>query len=125
MSLATRTIRPRAKLSLPGARRSLFALTIAAPALLACTDRIRDPQTALMVPSSASADRSFPTILASVGWQEQARTLVISHPATMSPINAADTTITAKTTAAEVNGNQSSLFFIEVMLPLQFACSTE
>ena len=89
MSLATRTIRPRAKLSLPGARRSLFALTIAAPALLACTDRIRDPQTALMVPSSASADRSFPTILASVGWQEQARTLVISHPATMSPINAA------------------------------------
>src|ERR1700680_1567705 len=30
----------------------------------------------------------------------------------MSPINAADTTITAKTTAMEVNGNRSSLFFI-------------
>jgi membrane-associated phospholipid phosphatase len=43
----------------------------------------------LLSSSSASADRSFPTNLASVGWQGEARTLITNHPVTMSPIVAA------------------------------------
>jgi hypothetical protein len=97
MSLATRSTRPhlrptqtRTPFRLPSARRSLqLAFVLAVPILSACADRSGDPTGPLSLSrSSASATRSFPTALASVGWQEQGRSLVAGHPATMSPLNA-------------------------------------
>jgi hypothetical protein len=93
MSLTTRSIRPRSRvtptrnrLSFSSARRSfqiLFVLAI--PALSACADRVTDP--ALSPSSAAMARSSFPTALASVGWQEQGRLLIA--PRRVSPIDAA------------------------------------
>jgi len=95
MSLTTRSTRslprptqPRTPFNLPSARRSFqIVLVLALPALSACADRATDatspPSLSL---SSARADRSFPTKLASVGWQEEVRTQVTNHPVTMSPI---------------------------------------
>jgi membrane-associated phospholipid phosphatase len=94
MSLTTRTTRPHSRVtltrtwsSLPSARRSLqIVFALAVPALFACTDRATAPTSPLTLSSSsASADRSFPTELASVGWQAQGRSLVSSHIA-VSPI---------------------------------------
>src|SRR5215208_3134040 len=95
MSLTTRTIRsevretfPRTSFSFPSARRSFQILSVlAVPALSGCADRVTDPTgSPALSPSSASATRSFPTALASVGWQEQARLLVA--PRRVSPIDA-------------------------------------
>ena len=92
MSPSTRSTRQHARMTLvltslrlPNARRSRqILLIIAAPALSACADRVTEP---LRTPSSASADRSFTTTLASVGWQEEARSLVA--PRRVTPIDAA------------------------------------
>ena len=95
MSLTTRSIRPhsrvtltRARLSFSSARRSFQILfVLAVPALSACSDRVTDPASSLTLSSSsASALRSFPTELATVGWQAQGRSLVASHGAAVSPI---------------------------------------
>jgi hypothetical protein len=60
---------------------------IAVPLLSACADRVTDPTSEMTrAPSSPNAVRSFPTVLASVGWQEQARLLVA--PRRVSPIDA-------------------------------------
>lgn len=97
MSLAARSTPPHPRALLPStslrfkrALRSLRLVFVAAVAALsACTDQPTDPTSSqLRAPSSVSAERSFPTGLASVGWQEQGQSLVASHPATMSPINA-------------------------------------
>ena len=95
MSLNTRSTRPHAcarlprrSLHLPSARRSFqILLVLAVPALSACADRVTDPASSLTLSSSsASALRSFPTELATVGWQAQGRSLVASHGAAVSPI---------------------------------------
>jgi membrane-associated phospholipid phosphatase len=72
------------------ARRSFQILfVLAVPALSACGDRVTDPASSLTLsPSSASTLRSFPTELATVGWQAQGRALVASHGAAVSPISA-------------------------------------
>ncbi|HEX6629396.1 MAG TPA: vanadium-dependent haloperoxidase [Gemmatimonadaceae bacterium] len=97
MSLAARSTPPHPRALLPctslrfeRALRSMQLVFVAAiAALSACTDRPTDPASSqLRAPSSVSSERSFPAGLASVGWQEQARSLVAAHPATMSPINA-------------------------------------
>src|SRR3954468_8664933 len=62
----------------------LFALAI--PILSACADRVTDPASSASLASSLTGARSFPTGLATVGWQEQGRILVAGHPVTMSPI---------------------------------------
>jgi len=94
MSLTTRSNRPHAREtlppaspSLPSARRSFqILLILAVPILSACADRVTDPTSTLTFSaSSGSADRSFPTGLATVGWQAQGRSLVASHTA-VSPI---------------------------------------
>ena len=94
MSLTTRSTRPHARESfprtsfnLPSARRSFqILLAIAVPALSACADRVTDPTSAMTLsPTSASAARSFPTELATVGWQAQGRSLVAGHIA-VSPL---------------------------------------
>jgi membrane-associated phospholipid phosphatase len=97
MSLTTRSIRPRShvtltrtRLSFSSVRRSFQILfVLAVPALSGCTDRVTDPPSSLTLSSSsARALRSFPTELATVGWQAQGRSLVASHIA-VSPIAAA------------------------------------
>jgi membrane-associated phospholipid phosphatase len=65
----------------------LFALAV--PILSACADRVTDPASSPSLSSSTSTTRSFPTVLATVGWEEQGRILVANHPVTMSPIVAA------------------------------------
>ena len=93
MSLNTRSTRPHARVTFPrmsrfpSPRRSFqILLVLAVPVLSACADRVTDPTSSLTLsPSSASADRSFPTELATVGWQAQGRSLVASHIA-VSPI---------------------------------------
>jgi PAP2 superfamily protein len=94
MSLSTRSARPHSHPvcvhtpSLSTWRTSLqLAFVLAIPILSACADRVTDPTSSPSLSSSASSTRSFPTTLASVGWQEQGRLLVASHPATMSPLN--------------------------------------
>jgi membrane-associated phospholipid phosphatase len=62
----------------------VFILTI--PVLSACADRVTDATSPSSLSSSSSSTRSFPTTLASVGWQEQGRLLVADHPVTMSPV---------------------------------------
>src|SRR2546423_8434794 len=94
MSLTTRSSVPHSHFesrrtpSFRNGRRSLqlvFALAI--PVLAACGDRVTDATSPPSLSSSgASATRSFPTTLATVVWQEQARVLVKTHPATMTPI---------------------------------------
>jgi len=86
MSLTTRSNRPHARETLPpaspglpSARRSFqILLILAVPILSACADSATEP---LRAPSSVSADRSFPTELATVGWQAQGRSLVAGHVA--------------------------------------------
>jgi membrane-associated phospholipid phosphatase len=59
-----------------------MVLVLALPALSACADRATDATSPPSLSSlSARADRSFPTALASVSWQEQGRSLVSSHTA--------------------------------------------
>lgn len=97
MSLTTRTTRPHARetfrrtpLSFPSARRSFqILLVLAVPAMSACTDRSADPTgpPALSPSAAAAARSSFPTALASVGWQAQGRALVVAG--SLSPIVAA------------------------------------
>jgi hypothetical protein len=96
MSLTTRSTRPhprptrpRTPFTFPTAPRSLqIALVLAVPALSACADRVTDATSPTSLSSSsASATRSFPTALATVGWQEQGRNLVIARK--VSPIDAA------------------------------------
>ena len=96
MPLNTRSTRPHARvtfprisLRLPSARRSFQILVVVAVAALSgCTDRSTDPTAPRSLsPGSASAVRSFPTTLASVGWEEQARLLVA--PRRVTPIDAA------------------------------------
>src|SRR4051812_42930526 len=96
MSLAPRSILRsrqacgRTSFSLPGGRPSLQLLfAVAVPILSACADRVTDPISSPALSSSTSTTRSFPTGLATVGWQEQGRILVAAHPVTMSPIVAA------------------------------------
>jgi membrane-associated phospholipid phosphatase len=94
LSLTTRSSQPHSRATRPhklvippGARRFLHISSIlAVPILSACADRVTDPASK-MAPSSASAVRSFPTELSSVGWQAQARSLVAA--AALSPIVAA------------------------------------
>ena len=97
MSLTTRSTGPhsrvtltRTRLSLSSVRRSFQILfVLAVPGLSACADRVTDPASSLTLSSSsASALRSFPTELATVGWQAQGRSLVASHCAAVTPIDA-------------------------------------
>lgn len=95
MSLTTRNTRPHSRVTFPrtppsflGARRSLqLVFALAAPVLSACADRATDPTSPLALSSSSAnaARSSFPTELATVGWQAQGRSLVASHIA-VSPI---------------------------------------
>jgi membrane-associated phospholipid phosphatase len=57
-----------------------LALALSLPGVFACADRVTDPPNPRSLSSSsASADRSFPTELATIGWQAQGRSLVASH----------------------------------------------
>jgi membrane-associated phospholipid phosphatase len=96
MSLTTRSTRPhslvtsRAPVSLLSARGSLhFVVALTIPVLSACADRANDPTSPLTLSTSSAiaARAAFPTALASVAWQEQARLLVA--PRRVSPTDAA------------------------------------
>ena len=79
----TRSPHARARVAAIASRAAPWTgLTIVALALLGCSDQATDPATARMPsPSAANATKSFPTELATVGWQAQARALIASHVA--------------------------------------------
>ena len=88
----TRTItvalRRRTAFAVARVERALLGmLTIAGPLVLACTDRVTDPADGrAVVPSVGRMARSFPTELATVRWQAQARVLVTTHLMVTPPV---------------------------------------